>query len=347
MRESEADPSREEGPGGRKPRRIVVVATAAFLVLALVAVGLALAGGWADGSGLGEAASGYGWRPSAGPLLLALAAGIMALLVTAGLWAALFRSAGGRTAAGECAAAWLGSNLGRYLPGKIWQLTSLAAYLRARGDSGALAFVISLALQSVVLASGVAVGLGILGGRAFGEAGPWPVALLGVVLLGALHPAVLRRLVRLGRRVLREEDEGEGSPIRLGSGALVRSAAIALGVWGLYGVGFWALIEGVTVRSPVALPAAVGIFAAGYVLGYLVLFAPGGIVVREGAIAGLLGAVAGVPLAAAATIALAARLWTTAAELLAFLLVAALGLRGDRRASYFRLWTRDEAREQK
>jgi uncharacterized membrane protein YbhN (UPF0104 family) len=63
-----------------------------------------------------------------------------------------------------------------------------------------------------------------------------------------------------------------------------------------------------------------------YVAGYVVLIAPGGLVVREGAMAALLVTLAGIPLGAAAAIAAAARVWTTVAELIAFAVVAG-GLR--------------------
>jgi hypothetical protein len=246
-------------------------------------------------------------------------------LASGALWAALFRSAGGRTGWREAIAAWLGSNLGRYLPGKFWQLASLAAYVRARGDSGARALTVSLALQAVVLAAGAAVAVIFLGGQAFGAASPWTIAIAVAAIALALNPAVLRRSIVWAGYLLREEPTPEVSG--LGYGVLLRAAACAFVLWGLYGVGFWALCKGLVGGSPVSVSIAAAVFAAGYIVGYVVLLAPGGIVVREGAIAGLLGAVAGVPLGPATAIALAARLWTTVAELLAFALAAGAGLR--------------------
>jgi len=250
---------------------------------------------------------------------------VTALLATGRIWAALFRPAGGLTGPREATAAWLGSNLGRYLPGKIWQLTSLAAYVRSRGDSGATAFAISLALQAIMLATGAAVAVAALGTGAFGGASAWTLGLAGIAILAALNPAILRHLTRLGGRLMREETTSAGAP--LGPRDLVLAGVGGLLVWGLYGVGFWALLEGLVAENTVTLYEAGGIFAAGYIVGYVVLFAPGGIIVREGAIAALLGAVAGIPIGPAAAVALAARLWTTTAELLAFGVAAGFGLR--------------------
>ena len=68
-----------------------------------------------------------------------------------------------------------------------------------------------------------------------------------------------------------------------------------------------------------------GVFAAGYVVGYLALIAPGGIVIREGAIAGLLAALTPMSLGVAAALAAMTRIWIVLSELLAISLVAVPG----------------------
>lgn len=315
----------ETGASRLGSRRTVGLATGVFLALAVVAVVVAIRGEWAAWTALEDDTRAYAWRVSVPLLVVALACATAALLASAGLWAAMFRSAGGRTGWREAMAAWLGSNLGRYLPGKVWQLASVAAYVRARGDSGATALAVSLALQAVVLAAGAAVAVVSLGGRAFGAASPWTIAIAVAAIALALNPAILRRSIVWGRHLLRETPTDEAPGLHYG--VLLRAGACAFLLWGLYGVGFWVLCTGLVEGSPVSLPIATGVYAAGYIIGYVVLLAPGGIVVREGAIAALLGAAAGVPLGPAMAIALAARLWTTVAELFAFALAAGAGLR--------------------
>lgn len=303
-----------------KPLR---VAAAVFLGAALVTAGLAIASGWESWTVLREQARAFEWRLHAAWLGLALGAAVAALLLTARLWASMLGRAGGRLGTREAVAAWLGSNLGRYLPGKIWQLTGLAAYLRARGDSGAAALGSSLALQAVVLSSGTAVGLATIGVAALGETEPWVLGLAALVILAALHPAALALVMRAGARIL-----GEPAPDRsLRAGDLARAGLLSLVMWVLYGIGFWALYRGLTPADAPGLLISTGMFASAYVVGYLVLIAPGGLVVREGAMAALLGSVVGLPLGAAAGIAVAARLWTTAAELAAFAIATPAGLR--------------------
>lgn len=301
------------------------VAAVVFLGAALITAGLAMASGWESWTTLREQARSFEWRLHWGWLGLACVAGVTALLVTGRMWVSMLRSAGGRLGTREAIAAWLGSNLGRYLPGKIWQLTGIAAYLRARGDSGAAALGASIALQAVVLASGAAVGFAALGATALGGAEPWTLALAAAVIVAALHPAVLGLLMRIGSRLL-----GEPPPDgTLGAGDLLVAGLVALVTWGLYGVGFWALYRGLTPMPGPGLATSTGVFAAAYIVGYLVLIAPGGLVVREGAVAALLGSVVGLPLGAAAGIAIAARLWTTVAELAAFGIAVPLGMRSD------------------
>ena len=312
----------------------LLIAILIFFSLSLVAVVMGLSGGWANWTTLEEAGIGSQWDPS--PVLLCGAGGlgVFALLLTARLWASMFATAGGRTRTSEALAAWLGSNLGRYVPGKVWQLTSIAAYLGARGDAGSIALTVSLALQAVMLAVGAVIGLGLLGPALFGGVNPWTLVIAGVAVLCILHPTVLGLITRLARRMLKESQleqrvDGVSSEIKEGLGAktLLFAALTAVLIWGLYGAGFWVLVQGLIVESGITLREATGIFTMGYLMGYVVVIAPGGMVVREGAIVGLLGLVSGIPLGPATMIALATRIWTTGAELLAFGLAVAMGVR--------------------
>ncbi len=302
-------------------RRWVALGSAVFLLAALAAVGLALSGSWAAWEDL-QASGLSGWRVR--PLWLAAAVGceVAALCASGVVWAWLFRTAGGRAGVPEAAAAWIGSNLGRYIPGKIWQVTGLVAYVRSRGDSGATAFATLIAFQAAIVVTGVALAFAFLGTRAFEGVGRWPLVAGGIVLAAALTPSVLRFVIRLGRRLLREAPE-HGSA-ELDGRMLCRAVGGSLLIWPLHGLGFLALLEGLVLENTVGFAAALGVFGGSYIVGYLALVAPGGLVVREGAIIGLLTAATAIPAGPAAALALAARLWTTTAELVALGLALAL-----------------------
>ncbi|MCG8468497.1 MAG: hypothetical protein MJB57_09870 [Gemmatimonadetes bacterium] len=303
----------------------VAVGVGLFILVALAAAAVVFRGTLADWTALDPASTDVAWRARPAWIGLAGLAGLAALLTTAMLWADLFRSSGGRLSRQEAIAAWLGSNLGRYVPGKIWQLTGIAAYARARGDSAAAALVTAIALQAVMLATGAGLGLALCGRAALEYAKPTALVIGGLTLGVVLSPPVLRWLIRLGERAMGAADVGAGA--RLTGAALVRAGVIAIFVWGFYGLGFWALSVGLMSPAPVSWPQALGVFAAGYVVGYAALFAPGGLVIREGAIAGLLAFLVGLPLGAAGALAVGARLWTTTVEVVAFFVVWLVRLR--------------------
>lgn len=286
-------------------------AALALLTVAGAFAAIALIREWGD---LRAQAATVRWEPDLPWLLLALACGTAALVLTGVAWTRLHRATGGAAAVGEGTVAWLGSNLGRYVPGKVWQLAGLAAWVRSRGDSAAVALSSSLALQAVTLLTGGAFGLALAGAPALGVAGDAAKLAALALALGLLaHPRVIRGIAWLGGRLI-GEDVPPRSPC---GGALVRAAVALCIVWGLHGVGFWALLRGLLGLAAPGLGVAAGTFAASYVAGYLVLVAPGGLVVREGAMAGLLVALGGLPWGGAVAVAAAARAWSVVAELVA------------------------------
>ena len=319
----------DRGPGPGRSRPVVVVGAGLFLLAALVAVAVALSGRW-DAWAAVAGTEGVGWRLRTPWLAGAVACGVLAVLADAALWASVFRACGARMGVREGIPVWLGSQLARYLPGRIWQATGLVAYVRARGDSGVVALTVALVLQAGTLATGAALGAAVLGAGAFGAVGPWWAILGALAIAVALAPPVLRAMIRLGRRLLREAPDSE--PPAVQGGLLLRATLARLVLWVPHGLGFWLLLEGMLVSNPLGPLEATGVFAAAYVAGYLVILAPAGMVVREAAMASLLGVAAGLPVGPAAALSLAARLWSTVGELLAFAVAALIGL-GARRDS--------------
>jgi uncharacterized membrane protein YbhN (UPF0104 family) len=82
-------------------------------------------------------------------------------------------------------------------------------------------------------------------------------------------------------------------------------------VWALQGLAFWVLTWGMGYR--LTLVEGVPAYGAAYVAGYIALFAPAGIGVRESLLVVFLGPILG---AGAAVVAVTARLWTTLVELI-------------------------------
>ncbi|MEJ2334056.1 MAG: lysylphosphatidylglycerol synthase domain-containing protein [Gemmatimonadales bacterium] len=298
-------------------------ALAAFLLGALLFIMLALQGQWSAFAELGGSTTASRIaRPEW--LLAAVGLGTLNLLGMAALWTWLARRWGEDIRYPEGMAAWIGSNLGRYIPGKVWQLAGLAAFMRGTGRSGSVGLVSALVFQIVVLVSGIAAALLTLGNRigdAFGGSLLLPVG-LAVVLSLILHPGILRRATAALAKLLREHGSTVPSviePERPTDRAYSWLLGVALLVaWWVYGAGFWFLVAGVS-EAPVSdIRTLTGVFAASYVAGYLSMVTPGGLIVREGAMTVLLAAATPLPAAAAVGIALLARLWTIVSELAAF-----------------------------
>lgn len=298
-------------------------ALAAFLLAALTFILLALQGQWRAFAELGTSTSGS-WKARPGLLLAALVLGTANLLGMAALWTWLARRLGEDVGYPEGVVAWLGSNLARYIPGKIWQLAGLAAFMRETGRSGSVALVSALIFQIVVLLSGIVVALLTLGTRissAFGGSILLPI-ILAIVLALALHPRALRAATAALAKLLREDGPAVTSVIDRQQPAGVAYSWVLgvalLSAWWVYGAGLWFLIAGVSETPLGDIRTLTGVFAASYVVGYLAVVTPGGLVVREGSMALLLTAVTPLPAVVAVGIAVLARLWTIVSELAAF-----------------------------
>jgi uncharacterized membrane protein YbhN (UPF0104 family) len=295
-------------------------ATFLFLGAALIFVGLLLRGQWTSLDDVMNSARSFEWSFRPWLLLLAVLTGVADLLLMGGVWADIFRRTGGNAPRTEAVRVWVVTNFGRYIPGKVWQLGGLAAYMKGRGDSGAAALVSAVAFQIITLVTGAAVALSTIGMAWTGGDGSWlpPAVTLAVLLFVGLHPGVIRWIAgRLGGWM------GEDQLIvDLGAADIVRAALGMLLAWILYGIGLLLLLHGVGISAELAqLPVLTGIFAASYVVGYLVVVAPGGLVVREGAMTALLADLVGLAVGVAAAVAIMARIWMVVAELAALALV--------------------------
>ncbi len=111
--------------------------------------------------------------------------------------------------------------------------------------------------------------------------------------------------------------------------AVAESAALGVVSWVAHGTAFWLLARGLGLPGTLPIATALGVFALGYVLGLLALFAPGGVGVREVVLIGLLTPALGA--GGAVALSVASRIVLTLTEVAAPLVVL-LVTRGPRRA---------------
>jgi hypothetical protein len=205
---------------------------------------------------------------------------------------------------GQAMRIWCLSNLGRYLPGKVWSLVGLAVLAQRTGVAGWAAAGSAVAMQALAIGTGALV----VSVGAPGAATPLPLA--GASLVAACVVAALawERLASRVVRIVRPGAEFHALPPR----TVILAAAATLASWIAYGMAFLMLANGLFDDASMSAVQSAGVFAAGYIVGLLALFAPGGIGVRELVFVALLAPVFGS--GGALALSVAARLLLTATE---------------------------------
>ena len=220
---------------------------------------------------------------------------------------------------------WSVSNLGRYVPGKVWQIGAMATLAERAGVSPVAAAGSSILNVIVNIATGFLVAL-IAGWRSFDALSRGyttvGVVLLVVVLGGVLLlPTALPILLDVARRMT-------GKSLAMGTvphRAVYVAIAGNVAAWLLYGAAFELFVRGITGEASGTYANYVTAWAWPYIFGYLAFFAPGGLVVREGALTLSLGVLGLAKPQTALVIAVTSRLWLTVTELLPGLTFLALG----------------------
>ncbi|NJD18764.1 MAG: hypothetical protein FIA95_05710, partial [Gemmatimonadetes bacterium] len=102
-------------------------------------------------------------HPHAPLLALATAALLVGFLHSAALWGVVTRDLGGqRLPLGEAMGVFMAANLGRYLPGKVWQIAGLAILAKQRGIPAATATAAAGLGQGIARGAATLLGLGVL-----------------------------------------------------------------------------------------------------------------------------------------------------------------------------------------
>jgi len=278
---------------------------------------------WADLAGLDPAR----WLPRPLPFTMSLVLVLAVYLYLVGLWAGLAQQLGaGHLPFGAAVRVFFIANLGKYIPGKVWQVAGLG-YLAAReGLVPGRALVAAVLNQAFSLCAGVAVGSLYLAVRPTAPRGAWAVTLgavaVAVGLLGSrrVHTRILGLLARRG---LIDSGWTLSSPPRFA----VRWFGLHVVAWVGYGLAFsllWAAFRPLPAGPQFLMVASA--FPTAYVLGFLAFFAPAGVGVREGALAALTAPLLGA--ADATALAVIARVLMTVLELVPLIWIAiALGTR--------------------
>ncbi len=296
--------------GGRLIRRLVA---AALVALAGWFLFQTVAANW-------EELRGYQWQVRTGLLALSVAAHVAVLSFGVFVWSRVLRHFDAPpTGVGRLLRIWSLSNAARYIPGGIWQFLAAAHLSRGVGLSGVLALtsMVVHVLLSLLAAITVSAAVLPLGEMELGPLASLPVR-VGILMaaLAAVHPRLINLLLSLVPRALHREVLSWRATWLEGIGLLL----LACFSWLLYGAAYTLFVASLTPVTVSAMLPFTAVNALSFTAGYLAVPVPGGMGIRESAMTLLLAPYlsAGV----AAVVAVGARLWSVAAELL----LVALGL---------------------
>jgi len=273
----------------RRARAIAQV----LLLAAIVFVGIRVRSLW-HGSHI--ELSRVDWLALAGSFVLAgvgTAAG-------AAIWLSILRGLGTRTQ-WRWAGLFFQAQLGKYIPGSVWQYAGRAAMARSNGMP-VRPVAVSLPIEFV--ASAVAAGA--TGAFLLGWWGAAVIVAATIALVATERPARFRALA---------------------VPATLRAALLYVPVWLLLGLSFWLCAHGLVAVPASDLARYVGTFAVAWLAGLFAVYAPGGLGVREAVIVALLSGDIGA--ADALVVAAASRLILILVDV-ALAGVATVGLRHGR-----------------
>jgi glycosyltransferase 2 family protein len=214
----------------------------------------------------------------------------------------------------ETVATWFYSQLGKYLPGKVWLLLGRFYLYDSRGKSRkALTVALYLEAVTLVMAAGLVFLLSLLflkEVKSFTLGIPLPgMILLFLLSLLFLHPKVLEKifntvLVRLKR---------EPFYVPISYLQILWILTLCVLSWIIGGVGFYVFVDSVWSISIEHILFLTGALAISSTVGLLALFAPSGLGVREGVLVYLLSSI--MPSSVAVILSLLTRLWMTFIEI--------------------------------
>lgn len=240
-------------------------------------------------------------------------------------WRRIVVASGERLSFADAARIWFVSNLGKYVPGKVWSIAAMTMMARDRQVSAVAAAGSSVLIQLVTITAGIGVVL-VTGAQGLDRPGIAVAAAVAILVVLIATPLVLPVVGRAASALT-----GKSIVLpHLAASTVWLATLRAVVSWIAYGIAFKFFVLAILGSAAGATSSYIAVYAASYIIGFLALFAPGGAVVRESAMVtgmlrlGLSGQ------ADALAVAIASRLWLTATELVPGFVFLALGKRAYR-----------------
>jgi hypothetical protein len=268
-------------------------------------------------------------HPRVLPLVLSAVIVLVTYALLIEMWRIIMRAWGAEMKFGVAARIWFIASFGKYIPGKIWGLTAMGTMTQRAGVSPLVATGSSVIAYLLYIIAGLGVMLA-TGSRAVSATVPHATLIaslsIALFLIGMLvTPMLLPSLARIAGSVTGREI----AEPRLPSSAIWIAAAGTALSWIMYGAAFHVFTIGVLGSAPGPTTSYIAVFTASYVVGFLALFAPAGIGVRELVMSSMMPLLGLATVPQAGVIAVTSRLWLTVLEVIPGLVFLAWGRRHE------------------
>jgi|WetSurMetagenome_2_1015567.scaffolds.fasta_scaffold59038_1 glycosyltransferase 2 family protein len=214
------------------------------------------------------------------------------------------------------------SQLGRYLPGRIWQLFGMI-YLAAKEgitkEEATVSFVLSQIFTTPPGLLVVVVYLFLMPETASKyhpySGFAWVGGAICIVFLAIYFlPGLFKKMINLATRMLRQPEVEFQMKKKVGMQVL----GFYFVTWNLYGISFYLFLKSILPEADFGLVEIIGAWTLAYLVGYWAIILPAGIGAREAALMVLLTPIVGADRAGIAVI--GSRVWSMIGELICTLL---------------------------
>ena len=209
---------------------------------------------------------------------------------------------------------WFYSQLGKYLPGKVWLLLGRFYFYESKGKSNKnISIALYLEMVMMIMAASLVFLTALIFHREIWPFYSWrqsgwlvPLFLLGFI---SLHPKVLQKILNW----ILVQFKREPVFLSVSYPDILWILFVCIVSWVVGGVGFYFFVDSVYPVAPQYILFLTGALAISSTLGLVAIFAPSGLGVREGALVYLLSFMMATPVAV--IISILTRIWMTLIEI--------------------------------
>jgi uncharacterized membrane protein YbhN (UPF0104 family) len=291
----------------RVPRSIIVAVEVAIALVIAWFAWRAINAQWAEVSRIATGVR-PDWLRIAAATLIVLATYLMLVEV----WRRMVLAWGEQLRFNDAARIWFISSLARYIPGKLWQVGAMGIMAQRTGVSPVAASGSALLATLANLLAGAVVLLVVASGalrERFGTPALVALMVLTPALIGSL--VLLPRTARWAGALMGRDIQIPAVPQK----ALWLAFVGSIASWLLYGLAFQLLTAAVLGTTTGTVQDYIAVYTASYLVGFLVLFAPGGVGFREMTMIPLMQSLGLATAPQALVVAVTSRLWLTIVEL--------------------------------